>query len=89
MDTLNEVGIESNYLPNSQLYIIINEQRTKSHNVWRNLVNIYKINAALRKLKEKKWIYRNADDYSIEELCNNVIEVVSNTNCKKCLKKQK
>uniref|UniRef100_A0A1X7TN05 Uncharacterized protein n=1 Tax=Amphimedon queenslandica TaxID=400682 RepID=A0A1X7TN05_AMPQE len=53
MDTLNEVGIDSNYLPNSQLYIIINEQRTKSHNVWRNLVNIYKINAALRKLKKK------------------------------------
>uniref|UniRef100_A0A1X7URW1 Uncharacterized protein n=1 Tax=Amphimedon queenslandica TaxID=400682 RepID=A0A1X7URW1_AMPQE len=52
METLNEVGIDSNHLPSPKLYIIINGQPTKSNNVWRSLVIVNKIKAALRKLKE-------------------------------------
>uniref|UniRef100_A0A1X7UML0 Uncharacterized protein n=1 Tax=Amphimedon queenslandica TaxID=400682 RepID=A0A1X7UML0_AMPQE len=37
--TLNEIGIDSNHLPNPELYIIINGQPTKSNNVWRSLVD--------------------------------------------------
>uniref|UniRef100_A0A1X7UF12 DUF6570 domain-containing protein n=1 Tax=Amphimedon queenslandica TaxID=400682 RepID=A0A1X7UF12_AMPQE len=62
METLNEIGIDSNHLPNPELYIIINGQPTKSNNVWRSLVDVNKIKAALRKLKEINWLYRNVDD---------------------------
>uniref|UniRef100_A0A1X7TVM3 DUF6570 domain-containing protein n=1 Tax=Amphimedon queenslandica TaxID=400682 RepID=A0A1X7TVM3_AMPQE len=82
MDTLNEVGIDSNHLPNPELYIIINGQPTKSNNVWRSLVDVNKIKAALTKLKEINWLYRNIDDDSIDESSKNVIQVVSNTTCK-------
>ena len=69
METLNEVGIESNHLPDPELYIIINGQPTKSNNVW--VVDVNKIIAALRKLND-----------SIDESSKNVIQVVSNTTCK-------
>uniref|UniRef100_A0A1X7VKH2 Uncharacterized protein n=1 Tax=Amphimedon queenslandica TaxID=400682 RepID=A0A1X7VKH2_AMPQE len=82
METLNEIGIDSNHLPNPELYIIINGQPTKSNNVWRSLVDVNKIKAALRKLKEINWLYRNVDDDSIDESSKNVIQVVSNTTCK-------
>ena len=76
METLNEVGIDSNHLPDPELYIIINGQPTKSNNVWRSLVNMNKIKAALRTLTEINWLYRSVDDDSI------VIQVVSNTTSK-------
>ena len=82
METLNEVGIDSNHLPDPELYIIINGQPTKSNNVWRSLVDVNKIKAALRKLKEINWLYSSVDDDSIDESSRNVIQVVSNTTCK-------
>uniref|UniRef100_A0A1X7V5A1 Uncharacterized protein n=1 Tax=Amphimedon queenslandica TaxID=400682 RepID=A0A1X7V5A1_AMPQE len=82
MKTLNEIGIDSNHLPNPELYIMINGQPTKSNNVWRSLVDVNKIKAALRKLIEINWLYRNVDDDSIDESSKNVIQVVSNTTCK-------
>ena len=57
METLNEVCIDSNHLHDPEVYIIINGQPTKSNNVWRSLVNVNKIKAALRKLKEINWLY--------------------------------
>ena len=45
METLNEVGIDSNHLPDPELY---NGQPTKSNNVWRSLVDVNKIKAALK-----------------------------------------
>uniref|UniRef100_A0A1X7VS68 Uncharacterized protein n=1 Tax=Amphimedon queenslandica TaxID=400682 RepID=A0A1X7VS68_AMPQE len=50
MKTLSEVSIDSNHLPNPELYIIINGQPTISNNVWRSLVN--KMKGALIILKE-------------------------------------
>uniref|UniRef100_A0A1X7TWT3 Uncharacterized protein n=1 Tax=Amphimedon queenslandica TaxID=400682 RepID=A0A1X7TWT3_AMPQE len=67
METLNEVGIDSNHLPNPELYIIINEQPAKSNNVCHSLVDVNKIKAALKKSKEINWLYRNVDDESIDE----------------------
>ena len=78
METLNEVRIDSNHLPDPELYII-NGQPTKSNDVWRSLVDVNKIKAALRKLKEINWLYRSVDDDSIDESSKNV---VSNTTCK-------
>ena len=51
METLNEVGIDSNHLPDPELYIIINGQLTKSNNVWCSLVDVNKIKAAIKRNK--------------------------------------
>ena len=80
METLNEVSINSNHLPDSELYFII--QPTKLNNVWRSLVDVNKVKAALRKLKQINWIYRSVDDDSIDESSQNVIQVDSNTTWK-------
>uniref|UniRef100_A0A1X7TNR5 DUF6570 domain-containing protein n=1 Tax=Amphimedon queenslandica TaxID=400682 RepID=A0A1X7TNR5_AMPQE len=73
IETLNDVGIDSHHLPTPELYIIINGQPNKSSNVRRSLVDVNNIKAALRKLKEIHWLYRNVDDKSIDESSKNVI----------------
>ena len=54
MEILNEVGIDSNHLPDPELFIIINGQPTKSNNVWRNLVDGKSNRNSIKKIKRKK-----------------------------------
>ena len=82
MAILDEVGIASPNLPKPELYIIVNGQPTKSNTVWQTLVDVNRIKAALLKLKEINWLYRNVDDDTIDASSKVVIEVVSNTTCK-------
>ena len=66
----------------SCFHIIVNGQPTKSNTVWQTLVDVNCVKAALLKLKEINWLYRNVDDDTIDALSKKVIEVVSNTMCK-------
>ena len=88
MATLDEVEIDSSNLPKPELYIIVNGQPTKSNTVWQTLVDVNRVKAALLKLKEINWLYRNVDDDTIDASSKEVIEVVSYILCVKCLKKQ-
>ena len=82
MATLDEVGIDSPNLPKPELYIIVSGQPTKSDTVWQTLVDVNRVKAALLKLKEINWLYRNVDHNTIDASSKEVIEVVSNTTCK-------
>ena len=82
MATLDEAGIDSPNLPKPELYIIVNGRPTKSNTVWQTLVDVNHVKAALLKLKEINWLYRNVDDDTIDASSKEVIEVVSNTTCK-------
>ena len=81
MATLDKAGIDSPNLPKPELYIIVNGQPTKSNTVWQTLVDVNRVKAALLKLKEINWLYRNVDDDTIDASSKEVIEVVSNTTC--------
>ena len=61
METLNEVGIDSNHLPDPDLHIIIYGQPTKLNNVCHSFVDGNKIKAALRKIKEINWLFRSVN----------------------------
>ena len=65
MATLDKAGIDSPNLPKPELYIIVNGQPTKSNTVWQTLVDVNRVKAALLKLKEINWLYRNVDDDTI------------------------
>ena len=82
MANLDEAGIDSPNLPKPELYIIVNGQPTKSNTLWQTLVDVNRIKAALLKLKEINWLYRNIDNDTIDASSKEVIEVVSNTMCK-------
>ena len=85
MATLDEAGIDSSNLPNPELYIIyiiVNGQLTKSNTVWQTLVDVNRVKAALLKLMEINWLYRNVDDDTIDASSKEVIKVVSNTTSK-------
>ena len=56
MATLDEV--EESDLPNPELYIIVNGKPTKNNVVWRNLLPINDIKAAVKKLSEINWLHR-------------------------------
>ena len=79
LETLSEV---KETLPNPELYVILNGQPTDSKLVWRSLLNIRLVKAAVHKLKEINWLYKDVDPDSVDDATKNVIEVVNNTTSK-------
>ena len=73
MATLDEV--EESDLPNQELYIIVNGKPTKNNVVWRNLLPINDIKAAVKKLSEINWLYKDTN------AAKEVIEVVNEASC--------
>ena len=45
-------------LPDPELYIIVNGKPTNKQIIWRSLVNVSDVKAAVRKLKETNWLYK-------------------------------
>ena len=46
--------------------------------VWRSLVDVNRVKAAIQKLKESNWLYKEVDDDSVDEAAK-VIEVTNGT----------
>ena len=76
LETLD--GVEGS-LANPELYIIVNSKPTKGNVVWRSLVDVNQVKAAIKKLKECNWLYKDVCDESVDSAAKEVIEVVSNT----------
>ena len=73
--------VEESDLPNPELYIIVNGKPTKNNVVWRNLLPINDIKAAVQKLSEINWLYKDTDDACIDTAAKEVIEVVNEASC--------
>ena len=78
LQTLEEVG-ENTTLASPELYIIVNGSPTKSKVVWRTLVDVYHIKAAVSKLKKINWLHKNIHEDSVDEAVWEAVEVVKNT----------
>ena len=63
------------HLPNPELFIILNGQPTKSKSIWRSLVNISNVRAAVDKLKEINILYMSLDSSSIDDAAKKFVEV--------------
>ena len=81
METLGEVGTDTAVpVPDPELYIMVNDVPTKEGKVvWQSLVDINVVKAALVKLKEINWLYKNVDDESLDEATKKVVEAIDNT----------
>ena len=77
LDTLEEV--KHSGTANDYLIQIVNGTPTKAGVVWRILVNIDDVKAAVGKLREIYWLYQNVDD-----AVKKAIEFVTSTKCVKC-----
>ena len=80
LDTLHQANVSGKRvtaLPDPELYIIVNGKPTKSKIVWRSLVNVAHINAAVCKLKEINWLYGEVDTDSVDEVYKKVIEITN------------
>ena len=77
LQTLEEVG-ENTTLASPELYIIVNGRPTKSKVVWRTLVDVNHIKAAVSKLRKINWLYKNIHEDSMDEAVREVVEVVKN-----------
>ena len=64
-------------LPDPELYIIVNGKPTKTKVVWRTLVDVNHVKAAIRKLKESNWLYKEVNDDSVDNAAKKVIEVTN------------
>ena len=80
LETLDQVKQSGDTaLPDPDLYIIVNGRPTKSKVVWRSLVDVNRVKAAIQKLKESNWLYKEVDDDSVDESAKKVIEVTNGT----------
>ena len=66
-------------LPSPELYIMVNGKVTKSKVVWRSIVDVNALRAALHTLKRVNIFYRNVSDASVDEATKEVIETVDST----------
>ena len=78
IETLNNVEQHTSVLPDPELYIIVNGRPTKSKVVWRSLVNVDHVKAAIKKLRSCNWLYREVHEESIQETTKKIIEVPNN-----------
>ena len=78
LETLNQVEQSGDALPNPELYIIVSGKPRKSKVVWRSLVDVNCVKAAISKLKSCNWLYKNVSKESVDEATKHIIEV-SNT----------
>ena len=65
-------------LPDPELYIIVNGRPTKSKVVWRSMVNVNQVKAAIKTLSTCNWLYRNLHESCIDESTKHIIEVTNN-----------
>ena len=80
LDTLHQANLSGKTetaLPDPELYIIVNGKPTKSKIVWRSLVNVAHINAAVHKLKEINWLYGEVNNDAVDEVYKKVIEITN------------
>ena len=58
-----------------ELNVILNGQPTNTQAVWRSLVNVRLVKAAVHKLKQINWLYRDVDPDSVDDATKKVVEV--------------
>ena len=81
VETVDEV-IASKVLPEPELYIIINGKPTKNNVLWRDLVDVEDLKAAIEVLKKDNCQYKDLDDSTVDEAAKKVLEVANNTSSK-------
>ena len=79
LDEVEQSTSAKSALPNPELYIIVNGKPTKLKVVWRSLVDVNHVKAAIQKLKDTNWLYSKVTDESVDEAAKQVIEVSNNT----------
>ena len=84
LETLEEVKPSSQIaskrtLPHPELYIMVNGRPSKQQVVWQSMVNVDTLKAAIQKLKEINWLYKDVDENDLDNVSREVIETVSNT----------
>ena len=75
LETLGQVKHPSDRdttLPDPELYIIVNGKPTTSKVVWRSLVNVDHVKAAVQKLREINWLYNEVKDDSVDEISKKI-----------------
>ena len=75
LETLDQVGQSGDTPPDPELYIIVNGKPTKSKVVWRSLVNVNHVKAAVNTLRMCNWLYKDVTDKCIDEATKHIIEV--------------
>ena len=73
LETLDQVKHSGDTLapnsafPDPELYIIVKCKPMKTKGVWRTLVDINHVKAAIQKLKESNWLYKELNNDSVDD----------------------
>ena len=78
LSTIDQINhSDKTILPNPELYIIVNGKPTKDNVMWRTLLNVKNIRAAIKKLKEINWLYKDIENTSVDRVTKEITEVIS------------
>ena len=61
-------------LPDPELYIMMNGMPSEKKVTWRSIVDVNDVQAAIQKLREVNWLYKDINDTSINDVARQVIE---------------
>ena len=84
LETLDEV---EGSLADPELYIMVNNRPTDKNVVWRSLVDVNKVKAAINELRECNWLYKGVDEASVDSAAKQVVEEVVNSTSSTMLEK--
>ena len=62
--------------------LLLNGRPTKANIVWRSLVNVNHVKAAISTLRSCNWLYRDIPEECIDETTKHIIEVTNNASTK-------
>ena len=80
LETLDKVADNKQCpLPSPELYIMVTGKPSKEKVVWRTMVNVDAVKAAIKKLKDTNWLYQKVDEDSVDDVARQVIETVDTT----------
>ena len=61
-------------LPDPELYIVVNGIPSEKKVIWCSIVDVSTVKAAIQKLREINWLYKDVDDTSIDNVAKQIIE---------------
>ena len=72
-------------LPSPELYIMVSGKPSKERVVWRTIVNVDAVKAAVQKLKQINWLCRKVNEQSVDDVAKQVVQTVDTTTSTICI----
>ena len=87
VSTIDQINnSDKTVLPDPELHIIVNGKPTKGKIMWRTLLSVDNIKAAINKLKEINWLYKDIENTSVDRATKEIMEIIGKSTSRMLVK---